>query len=222
MCPEEFTNMDLKHTKRNKIASFVGVCIQLLFILSIFFADFLNCIFEITFELHCNHRILNSLFSPASIARINKSYEHDDTQNPVSKILSWPQISDGVSCLSWWFAIFTGYFFVSRCGDKQLCLQQWNYIVKLQKNKFSHNLWYNRWRSVCSEMLGPSALQCYRPTKSWYIVLGTMGLYYALLIFSNFSNKLCVPYKPLNQRQGLKNTKPLIHQFVCYYFFVFY
>ena len=61
-------------------------------------------------------------------------FECDDTPNPGSKKPSWSQLSDGVSCLSWWFIIFMAKnCFVSRNGKKRLFLLEWNCIVQLQK-----------------------------------------------------------------------------------------
>ena len=199
MCREKFTNIGFKHTKRNRIATFVGVCIELLSILSIFLADIKNLIFEITFELHCNCRNLKSWFSPESIDRINKSYEYDDIQKIVlTTNFRWCKLFVMVMCHF--------HRIVFACQEAVIFFA----AVKLQsltsKSKFSHNLWYNGWRSVCSEMLGPLALQWYWPTKSWHIVLGTMGPYYALLIFWSFIKKLHVQYKSLNQQNRLKNN----------------
>ena len=58
----------------------------------------------------------------------------DDTPNAGPKKPSWSQLSDGVSCLSWWFIIFMSKSgFVSRNGKKGYFLQQWNCIAQLQK-----------------------------------------------------------------------------------------
>ena len=47
-------------------------------------------------------------------------FECDDTPNPGSKKPSWSQLSDGVSCLSWWFIIFMAKNgFVSRNGKNK-------------------------------------------------------------------------------------------------------
>ena len=79
---------------------------------------------------------------------------------------SWSQFSDGVNCLSRWFSIFMKKKIVS-CQET-LKKAFWA-AVKLHcltsKNKYSHNLWYNDWMSVCSEMLGLSGLQWYWPKK---------------------------------------------------------
>ena len=80
---------------------------------------------------------------------------------PGSYKSTWPQGSDGVNCLVWWYA-----FFMAKCLH---CPTLDNY--------FSHNLGGTVWMSVCSELLWPSAIQQYGSTQNWDLVLGTMGLY---------------------------------------------
>ena len=59
-------------------------------------------------------------------------YPNQDFKNP-----SWSQLSDGVSCLSWWFIIFMAKNgFVSRNGKKGFFWHQLNCTVKLQKTNY--------------------------------------------------------------------------------------
>ena len=75
------------------------------------------------------------------------------------KKLSLSQLSDGISCLSWWFAIFMAK--IGLC--QEMVRKAFFAAVKLHcltsENKFSHNSWCNGWMSMCSEMLGSLALQ---------------------------------------------------------------
>ena len=59
-------------------------------------------------------------FGGHSVVKILASwFEFDDTWNPGSKYLFWSQLSDGVSCLSWWFNILTAKnFYVKKRWKK--------------------------------------------------------------------------------------------------------
>ena len=75
-------------------------------------------------------------FGCHSVVQILASqFEFVDTPNP-----SWSQLSNGVSCLSWWFAIFmTNNGFRSKNGGKRFFLAAVKLHCPTSENKFSHN-----------------------------------------------------------------------------------
>ena len=145
----------------------------------------LGCASTVREGVHCvpgmNMRLskCSPWFGGHSVVKILAQYfECDDTPNPGSKKPSWSQLSDGVSCLSWWFIIFMAKNgFVSRNGKKGFFLAAVKLHCPTSENKFSNNLFCNGWMSMCSEMLGPSALQWFSPKKSLDLVFGSFWLF---------------------------------------------
>ena len=81
----------------------------------------------------------------------------------------WSQLSDGISCLSWWFIIFMAHnCFVSRNGKKiSLFLLQWNCIVQLQKT--NSPILFDEIVEFFSVALGTWALQWIGPIILFFL-----------------------------------------------------
>ena len=74
-------------------------------------------------------------FGGHSVVKVLSSqFELDDTQNKGLNKMSWSQLSDGLSCLSWWFDIFMAKMvWFQETVEKGFFWQQWNCIVNPQK-----------------------------------------------------------------------------------------
>ena len=137
--------------------------------------------------LHMRLSKYSPWFGYHSVVKIlDSQFELDDTPNPGSKKLSWSQLSNGVSCLSWWFDIFVAKVgFVSRNGGKR----QWNCIIQLQTT-ISPIIYDVMVESQCVlKCLGHQLYNDIGQNKSWDLVLGTKGIFVQNYLLSWISLK---------------------------------
>ena len=105
-------------------------------------------------------------------------------KNPGSENLSWPQLSNGVICLSWWFAIFT--------AKKQKCVKKSRKIFFFaavllhcltSDNKFTRNQWYNVKYQCDLKFWSISFTMIWAKKRNWDLALGTMEFFFFLDFF---------------------------------------
>ena len=68
----------------------------------------------------------------SAVKNIAIPIDFDEPKPRPEKKTSWSQLLDGVSCLSWWIAIFM-LFCVMKKWQKAFFWQQWNCMVQYQK-----------------------------------------------------------------------------------------